>query len=77
MSLEQQVDNGGDMVSENLASDIELIDVRYGEILLATALGVSAGAAAKARWLFVGRGSGRAPRLRARLARKGGRKEHR
>jgi hypothetical protein len=48
MSLEQQVDNGGDLVSENLASDIELIDVRYGEILLATALGVSAGAAAKA-----------------------------
>jgi hypothetical protein len=35
-------------VAENIADDIELIDVRYGEILLATALGVSAGATAKA-----------------------------
>jgi hypothetical protein len=35
-------------IAENIADDIELIDVRYGEVLLATALGVSAVAAAKA-----------------------------
>jgi hypothetical protein len=35
-------------IAENIADDIELIDVRYGEILLATALGVSATAAARA-----------------------------
>jgi hypothetical protein len=37
-----------DWVAENIGSDIELIDVRYGEILIATALGVSALTAAKA-----------------------------
>ena len=35
-------------VAENIAGDIDLIDVRYGEILIATALGVSAMSAAKA-----------------------------
>jgi hypothetical protein len=35
-------------VAENIADDIELIDIRYGEILIATALGVSALSAAKA-----------------------------
>jgi len=35
-------------IAENIAEDIELIDVRYGEILLATALGVSAAATASA-----------------------------
>jgi hypothetical protein len=35
-------------IAENIAEDIELIDVSYGEILLATALGVSAAATAKA-----------------------------
>ncbi len=35
-------------IAENIAEDIELIDVRYGEILLATALGVSAAATARA-----------------------------
>ena len=35
-------------IAENIADDIELVDVRYGEILLATALGVSAAAAARA-----------------------------
>ena len=32
-------------VAENIADDIELIDIRYGEILISTALGVSAIAA--------------------------------
>ena len=31
-----------DWVAENMADDIELVDLRYSEILLATALGVSA-----------------------------------
>jgi hypothetical protein len=35
-------------VADNIADDIELIDIRYGEILIATALGVSALAATKA-----------------------------
>ena len=35
-------------IAENIADEIELVDVRYGEILLATALGVSAAAAARA-----------------------------
>ena len=35
-------------IAENIADDIELIDVRIGEILLATALGVSPSAAARA-----------------------------
>jgi hypothetical protein len=35
-------------VADNIADDIELIDIRYGEILLATALGVSPAAAARA-----------------------------
>ncbi len=35
-------------IAENIADDVELVDVRYGEILLATALGVSAAAAARA-----------------------------
>ena len=35
-------------IAENIADDIELIDVRVGEILLATALGVSPSAAARA-----------------------------
>jgi hypothetical protein len=35
-------------VAENLADDLELIDVKYGEVMLATALGVSAVAATKA-----------------------------
>ena len=35
-------------IAENIADDIELVDVRYGEILLATALGVSPSAAARA-----------------------------
>jgi hypothetical protein len=34
-------------VADNIAGDIELIDLRYGEILLATALGVSPSAAAR------------------------------
>ena len=35
-------------IADNIAEDIELIDVRYGEVLLATALGVSPAAAARA-----------------------------
>ena len=35
-------------IAENIADEIELVDVRYGEILLATALGVSPAAAARA-----------------------------
>ena len=35
-------------IAENIADDVELVDVRYGEILLATALGVSPSAAARA-----------------------------
>ena len=35
-------------IAENIAEDIELIDVQLTEILLATALGVSAAATAKA-----------------------------
>ncbi len=35
-------------IAENIADDIELVDVRYGEILLATALGVSPAATARA-----------------------------
>jgi hypothetical protein len=35
-------------IADNIADDIELIDVRYGEVLLATALGVSPAAAARA-----------------------------
>ena len=35
-------------IADNIADDIELLDVSYAEILLATALGVSAAATAKA-----------------------------
>jgi len=35
-------------IAENIAQDIELIDVSFNEILLATALGVSAAATARA-----------------------------
>ena len=35
-------------IAENIAEDIELLDVRYGEVLLSTALGVSPSAAARA-----------------------------
>jgi hypothetical protein len=35
-------------IAENIADDIELIDVSYNEVLLATALGVSAKATARA-----------------------------
>jgi hypothetical protein len=35
-------------IAENIADDIELIDVSFNEVLLATALGVSARATAKA-----------------------------
>ena len=35
-------------IAENIADEIELVDVRHGEILLATALGVSPAAAARA-----------------------------
>ena len=35
-------------IAENIADDIELVDIRIAEILLATALGVSPSAAARA-----------------------------
>ena len=35
-------------IAENIDDEIELVDVRYGEILLSTALGVSPAAAARA-----------------------------
>ena len=35
-------------IAKNIADDIELMDIRYGEILLSTALGVSPKATARA-----------------------------
>jgi heme-degrading monooxygenase HmoA len=35
-------------VAENMAGEIELIEVRYGEILFSTSLGITAGAASTA-----------------------------